>query len=94
MKMNVNGWPVIEMLLHRRKKNQSDLSRVIGVSPAAITQVKQGEFKLNIPALEKMVHYLGATDAEQMEIYSQVVQARFLDKLSSRFICKVILIRK
>ena len=92
--MNVNGWPVIEMLLRRRKKNQSDLSRLAGVSPAAITQAKQGDFQLNIPALEKMICYLGATDDEVMDIYSQIVQARILDKLNSRFICKVILIRK
>jgi predicted transcriptional regulator len=92
--MNVNGWPVIEMLLHRRKKNQSDLSRLIGVSPAAITQAKQGDFQLNAPALEKMVRYLGATDAEAIDVYSQVVQARILDKLSTKFTCKIILIKK
>ena len=90
----MNGWPVIEMLLHRRKKNQSDLSRLIGVSPAAITQAKQGDFQLNVPALEKMVRYLGATDAEAIDVYSQVVQARILDKLSTKFTCKIILIKK
>ena len=92
--MNVNGWPVIAMLLHRRKKNQCDLARVAGVSAAAITQVKQGDFQLNMPAVEKIVRYLGASVEEEEEIYSLIIQSRFLDKLSSKFICKVIFVRR
>ena len=42
--MNVNGWRVIERLLFRRKKNQSDLARLLGMTPAAVTQIKKGSF--------------------------------------------------
>ena len=62
--MNVNGWPVIERLLFRRKKNQSDLARLLGMTPAAVTQIKKGEFLLNMNALEKILDYLGATVEE------------------------------
>lgn len=92
--MNVNGWPVIEMLLHRRRKNQSDLARLLGISPAAITQIKQGDFQLGAAALEKVMHYLGATTEEQSEFYTQIVQNRIFEKLSSGIICKIIIIRR
>lgn len=92
--MNVNGWPVIEMLLLRRKKNQSDLARLLGITPAAITQVKQGEFQLNAAALEKVLHYLGATVEEQDELYTQIVQSRIFGKGGSGILCEVIIIRR
>ena len=92
--MNVNGWPVIEMLLFRKRKNQSDLSRLLGVSPAAITQAKQGEFQLNAPALEKILHYLGATADEQNDFYTRVIQSRIFGKLTPGIICQVIITRR
>ena len=92
--MNVNGWPVIEMLLFRRRKNQSDLARLLGMSPAAITQIKQGDFQLGVAALERILHYLGATTEEQNELYTQIVQNRIFGKLSSGIICKIIIIRR
>lgn len=91
--MNVNGWPQIEMLLKRRRKNQSDLARLLGITPAAITQVKQGDYQLGAAALEKIIHYLGATPEEQCEIYTQIVQSRFFEKLPSGIICRIIIIR-
>ena len=92
--MNVNGWPVIEMLLFRKRKNQSDLSRLLGVSPAAITQAKQGEFQLNAAALEKILHYLGATADEQNDFYTRIIQSRIFGKLTTEIICRVIITRR
>lgn len=92
--MNINGWPVIEKLLLRRRKNQSDLARLLGVSPAAITQIKQGDFQLGVFALDKIMHYLGATPEEQDDIYTRVIQNRYFDKLDSGIICRIIIIRR
>ena len=92
--MNVNGWNLIEMLLFRRKKNQSDLSRLLGITPAAITQAKQGEFQLNALALEKILHYLGATAEEQNEFYTRVIQSRIFGKMTPEIICHVTIIRR
>lgn len=91
--MSVNGWSVIEMMLKRRRKNQSDLARLLGITPAAITQIKQGDYQLGVEALEKIIRYLGATAEEQSEIYTQVVRSRFFEKLPSGTICKIIIIR-
>ena len=84
--MNVNGWQLIERLLFRRRKNQSDLARLLGMSPAAITQIKQGDFQLGILAVEKILHYLGATVEEQNELYTQIIQSRFFGKLGTKLI--------
>ncbi len=92
--MNVNGWPVIERLLFRRRKNQSDLARLLGISPAAVTQIKQGDFQLGIIALEKILHYLGATVNEQNELYTQIVQNRIFGKLGTKIICEIIIVRR
>ena len=94
MVMNINGWPVIEKLLLRRRKNQSDLARLLGVSPAAITQIKQGDFQLGVFALDKIMHYLGATPEEQDDIYTRVIQNRYFDKLDSGIIFRIIIIRR
>ena len=92
--MNVNGWQLIERSLFRRRKNQSDLARLLGMSPAAITQIKQGDFQLGILAVEKILHYLGATVEEQNELYTQIIQSRFFGKLGTKLICQIIIIRR
>ncbi|MBR7145728.1 MAG: helix-turn-helix transcriptional regulator [Lentisphaeria bacterium] len=92
--MDINGWSVIERLLIRRRKNQNDLARLLKVSPAAITQSKQGEFQLGLPALEKIINYLGATHEEQEEFYSKIVQNRIFNKSDSNIICHIIIIRR
>ena len=92
--MNINGWVVIERMLHRRNKNQNSLARLLGVSPAAITQIKRGDFQLNAAYLEKIVRYLGASVEEEEEIYTQIIQSRFLDQLDSSIFCKVIIIKR
>ena len=92
--MDVNGWSGIEALLFRRRKNQSDLARLLGVSPAAITQIKQGDFHLGISALEKIMRYLSATPEEQNDIFTQVIQNRFFAKSKSGIICRITIIRR
>jgi transcriptional regulator with XRE-family HTH domain len=92
--MDVNGWAIIRELLCRRRKNQSDLARLLGISPAAITQIKQGDFQLGAAALEKIMRYLGATREEQNEIYTQVIQSRFFEKANTGIICQIIIIRR
>lgn len=92
--MNINGWSIIETLLSRRKKNQSDLARLLGISPAAITQIKRGDFQLNMESLETILKYLGASRGEEEAIYSQIIQSRFCAKLSSGIVCQIIIIRR
>jgi transcriptional regulator with XRE-family HTH domain len=92
--MNINGWVVIERMLHRRNKNQNSLARLLGVSPAAITQIKRGDFQLSAVYLEKIMRYLGASVEEEEEIYTQIIQSRFLDQLASSIFCKLIIIKR
>lgn len=92
--MNVNGWPIIERMLYRRKKNQSDLARLLGMSPAAITQIKRGDFLLSAESLEKILFYLGAGTEEENELFIQIIQSRFFKWTDNRFSCRVIIIRR
>lgn len=92
--MNVNGWPVIERLLFRRKKNQSDLARLLGMSPAAVTQIKKGDFLLSMSSLEKILLYLGAGVEEENEIFTEIIQSRFFQRPDSGPCCRVVIIRK
>ena len=92
--MNVNGWSIIETLLSRRRKNQSDLARLLNISPAAITQIKRGDFLLSLESLDKILRYLGATQGDEEAVYSQIIQSRFCEKLSNKIICQIIIIRK
>ena len=92
--MSINGWQVIEKMLQRRNKNQNSLARLLGVTPAAITQIKRGDFQLNAAYLEKIIRYLGATVEEEEDIYTQIIQSRILDQLPSSIFCKVIIIKR
>ena len=92
--MDINGWAVIERMLHRRNKSQNALARMLGVTPAAITQIKRGDFQLNAVYLEKIMRYLGATVEEEEEIYTQIIHTRFLNQLASSIFCRVIIIRR
>jgi transcriptional regulator with XRE-family HTH domain len=92
--MDVNGWSVIERLLRRRRKNQNDLARLLKISPAAITQSKQGDFQLSLESLEKIIHYLGAELDEEEEFYSKIVQNRIFEKGHSNILCRIIIIKR
>ena len=92
--MDINAWAVIERMMHRRNKSQNALARMLGVTPAAITQIKRGDFQLNAAYLKKIIRYLGATVEEEEEIYTQIIQSRFLNQLNSSIFCRVIIIKR
>jgi transcriptional regulator with XRE-family HTH domain len=92
--MDINGWTVIERLLRRRKKSQNSLARLLGISPAAITQIKYGAYQLNAIYLDKIMRYLGATVQKEEEIYTQIIQSRFLQHLSQSTVFKIITIKR
>ena len=71
-------------------KEFGSLAAVSNVS----TQIKRGDFQLNAVYLEKIMRYLGATDQEEEEIYTQIIQSRFLDRLTHSIICKIIIIKR
>lgn len=91
--MSINGWDVSERMLHRRNKSQNALARKLGVTPAAITQIKRGDFQLNAVYLEKSLCYLGATVEEKEEICTQIIQSRFLGKQNPSLFFKIIIIK-
>ena len=92
--MDITAWVVIERMMHRRNKSQNALARMLGVTPAAITQIKRGDFQLNAAYLKKIIRYLGATVEEEEEIYTQIIQSRFLNQLNSSIFCRVIIIKR
>lgn len=78
--MNINGWNTIQSILKRTKKNQSYLAEKLGMTPAAITQIKNGEFKLKEFRFQKICEVLGATQKEKKELLTEVVNARFFGR--------------
>lgn len=93
MKPHINGWSMISRLLYRRKKNQSDIARLLGISPAAVTQIKHGEFQLSGAHLERLLTYLHATPEECIEFYSAIIPARLYGSEASEFICYAVIER-
>lgn len=77
---NINGWNVIESLLHRDGRNQSWLARALHVTPAAITQVKKSQYRLSAEQFKMICRALHATKAEKSALYTAVVNARFFVK--------------
>lgn len=75
--MDVNGWSVIEPILEKNGKTQSDMARALHISPAAVTQLKQGEYRLSPAGIEKILDWLVVSPEERNELYTAVVNARF-----------------
>ena len=92
--MDVNGWAVIQVLLRRRRKNQSDLARLLGVTPAAITQGKRGDFQFGVAALDRIIRYLGATPEEQNDFYTLVIRNRLFEKCQGDLDCRITIVRR
>lgn len=76
MNGHINGWAVIARHLLLREKNQSDLARLLHISPAAITQIKNGQFRLNPKQLHAIPGYLEFSQAACDEFFSEVFNAR------------------
>ena len=76
MNGHINGWAVISRHLLLREKNQSDLARLLHISPAAITQIKNGQFQLNPRQLHAIPSYLEFSQAACDEFFSEIFNAR------------------
>lgn len=76
MNGHINGWGVISRHLQLREKNQSDLARLLHISPAAITQIKNGQFRLNPRQLHAIPGYLEFNQAACDEFFSEIFNAR------------------
>ena len=76
MNGHINGWGVISRHLQLREKNQSDLARLLHISPAAITQIKNGQFRLNPRQLYAIPGYLEFNQAAFDEFFSDIFNAR------------------
>jgi len=76
MNGHINGWGVISRHLQLREKNQSDLARLLHISPASITQIKNGQFNLNPKQLHTIAAYLGFGPGAIDEFFSEIVNAR------------------
>ena len=94
MESCINGWPLIARLLYRRRKNQSDLARLLKISPAAVTQLKHGDYRLSGIQLEKILAYLHASADEYEELYSLLIPARLFGRAADKFVCKAVIRRK
>lgn len=75
--MNKNGWRIIERLLSLKRKNQSWLAKKLGVTPAAITQIKHGDYLLSESKIQKTLQILEANADDKIEMYATIVNARF-----------------
>ncbi len=78
MKTEINGWPIIARYLEIRRLRQCELARVLGVSPAAVTQIKKGESLLGPGQFDKIIDFFGMADSDIMEFYSMVFRSRIL----------------
>ena len=76
MNGHINGWAVISRHLLLREKNQSDLARLLHISPAAITQIKNGQFRLNPRQLHAIPSYLEFSQGACDEFFSEIFNAR------------------
>ena len=92
--MNSNGWVVIERTVYRRNKNQHSLSRLLGISAAAVTPKQQGNVQLNAVYLEKIAGPSGSSAEDTEEVCTKIIQSRLGEQLTSAIFCKVIVIKK
>ena len=73
---HINGWVTISKYLRLRAKNQSDLARKLRISPAAVSQIKNGGFRLNSAQLAVIAAYLGIRGDGLNELYTELFTAR------------------
>lgn len=78
MEIHVNGWPTIERQLQRMDRRQGEIAQLLGMTPAAVSQVKKGCFLLNPKQLEKIAVFLQFDEDMRSEFYSQLFNARLV----------------
>lgn len=71
-----NGWSHIEKWLERKEKNQSDLARTLNMSPAAVSQLKNGAFTLHPVMFDLIFTWLTPSKKEKEAFLSEVASAR------------------
>ncbi len=76
---HINGWTTIARYLKIRSRNQSDLARKLQVSPAAISQIKNGNFRLNSSQLGTIVSYLEIDEEGLNDLYTELFAGRMTD---------------
>lgn len=75
---HANGWPLIERYLKLRGKKQRDLSELLKVTPAAISQFKNQRNLLNPNQLEKISEFLDFDSNTLEDFYSGLFNARMV----------------
>lgn len=75
-KAHVNGWRVIAAGLQARQLRQKDLARLLGVTPAAVSQIKSGRIKLNRRQIALIYNFLALSDQEIRRLYAEIFNAR------------------
>ena len=80
MEIHVNGWPTIERQLQKLEKRQGEIAQLLGMTPAAVSQVKKGCFLLNPRQLEKVAIFLQFDEEMRSEFYSELFNARLVNR--------------
>lgn len=78
MEIHVNGWPTIERQLRRQERRQGEIAQLLGMTPAAVSQVKKGCFLLNPRQLEKIAIFLSFDEEMRSDFYSELFNARLV----------------
>ena len=71
-----NGWQFIERWLEKRNLRQCELADYLGVSTAAITQIKNGNIRLSSGKMEKILQFFDVQEWEREEFYHEIFTAR------------------
>lgn len=84
--VHVNGWPAIERQLRRLAKRQGEIAQLLEMTPAAVSQIKKGNFLLNPRQLEKIARFLQFDEEIRNDFYSELFNARLIcrDSQSTR----------
>ncbi|MPN04725.1 hypothetical protein SDC9_151970 [bioreactor metagenome] len=73
---HVNGWRIIAAGLRARQLRQKDLARLLGVTPAAVSQIKSGRIKLNRRQIALIYNFLGLEEPDIRRLYAEIFNAR------------------
>lgn len=77
METHVNGWPIIEATMIKRHVSQRSLARLLDVTPAAISQAKNGTIMFNWGQLASICSFLKLPKSECGKLFSEIMNARY-----------------